>query len=428
MTRPAGDGSAAEAPGGKLATLAYETHITVPRPYFRAVLTLNYCYFACILIHLFLIPLFVWIGETGLALFNVGSVVLFAVCLYLNAWRGVYRLPVLLATAEILVHASIAVIIFGWDAGFHYYVLALGVSTFIIPWWSVAGKLGLVALVALVSVALRLYSRAHEPLTLLDPDVIQLLYLANLLTLFGSLGLIGFAVSRSAVRAEENLDVERRRSEELLHNILPIVIAERLKSSPAVIADRFEEVTILFCDLVGFTPMSEAAPAEEVVSLLNRIFSAFDVLADEHGLEKIKTIGDAYMVAGGLPRPRADHAALVADFALAIRARLAEIEVETGRSLSARIGLHSGTVIAGVIGSRKFAYDVWGDTVNTASRMESQGKPGEIQLTEETRLLLGDDFVCDERGLLDIKGKGAMRTFWLRDRRHDESAPAQPVL
>ncbi len=355
-----------------------------------------------------------------------GSVVLFSVCIYLNALRGQYRVPVAMGTIEILVHASLCIVTFGWAAGFHYYVLALGVSTFIIPWWSVSRKLALVGGIALIAVSLFVYSKLHLALTLLDPVTMSTIYLANLLILFGSLGLIGFAVSLSAARAEQSLDRERRRSESLLHNILPVPIAERLKSSPDVIADRFENATILFSDLVGFTSMSEGVPAEELVGLLNDIFTSFDRLVDEARVEKIKTIGDGYMVAAGFPDADERHAESIAELAIAMRDRLSELNVEKGRSLGLRIGIHSGPVIAGVIGFRKFAYDVWGDTVNTASRMESHGIPGEIHVSEATYQLLRDRYVFDARGIIEIKGKGPMSTWLLRGARAS-SPDAQPA-
>lgn len=392
----------------------HELHPAVPRKYYRAVVALNYCYLTCLLIHILLVPTFAILGELFLAAFNVGSVILFARLIYLNAMRGSFRLPVVLGTLEILVHASICIVTFGWAAGFHYYILALGVSTFIIPWWSIPKKLSLVGAIALLAVLLSIYSRLHEPLSLLDPGVLWTIYLANLLILFGSLGLIGFAVSLSSARAEEKLNQERKRSESLLHNILPVPIAERLKSSTDVIADRFEDTTILFSDLVGFTEMSEGVRAEDLVGLLNDVFTAFDHLVDLSGVEKIKTIGDGYMVAAGLPNPRADHAAVIAELAIAMRASLMRFRGQTDRDLQLRIGIHSGPVIAGVIGFRKFAYDVWGDTVNTASRMESHGLPGEIHVSEATYRLIRDQYDFEPRGTIEVKGKGQMATYLLR--------------
>jgi adenylate cyclase len=196
--------------------------------------------------------------------------------------------------------------------------------------------------------------------------------------------------------------------------VLPGPIAERLKVGTGVIADHYDTVSVLFADLVGFTKRSLVMAADELVALLDQIFSAFDRLADAERVEKIKTIGDAYMVAGGLPEPRPDHLEAVARMALAMRDEIAAIAERTGLGwLAVRIGIDTGPVVAGVIGRRKFIYDLWGDTVNTASRMESHGLPGEIQITDRVAAALGPGFAVQPRGLSDVKGKGPMATFLL---------------
>ena len=209
---------------------------------------------------------------------------------------------------------------------------------------------------------------------------------------------------------------EQEKAERLLLNILPLPIAERLKNGEDNIADSFAEVTVLFGDLVGFTSTTTQVPPPEMVRRLNGIFSAFDRLAGKHGLEKIKTIGDAYMAVGGLPTPRADHAGAAAGMALDMREEIARFNDRTGTSMQIRIGLNTGPVIAGIIGTRKFIYDLWGDTVHTASRMESHGKPGQIQITQATFERIQHQFRCEARGLIDVKGKGSMPAFWLTGR------------
>jgi guanylate cyclase len=210
------------------------------------------------------------------------------------------------------------------------------------------------------------------------------------------------------------LQVEQARSERLLLNVLPAPIAQRLKASDGVIAEHYDSVSVLFADLVGFTERSQVMAPGELVELLDRIFTAFDRRADAEGIEKIKTIGDSYMVAGGLPEPRPDHLAAVARTALAMRHEIADISAEPGCGwLAVRIGIDSGPAVAGVIGRRKFIYDLWGDTVNTASRMESHGVPGEIQVTERVAAALGDAFSIRRRGTIEVKGKGLMTTFLL---------------
>lgn len=214
-------------------------------------------------------------------------------------------------------------------------------------------------------------------------------------------------------RAEEAVRLEQAKSEQLLLNILPKPIADRLKDDQSAIADSFPEVTILFADIVDFTKLSANISPRALVNFLNRIFSIFDELTDRYGLEKIKTIGDAYMAVGGLPHPRPDHAEAVADMALAMQQELANFSIDNGQQILMRVGIHTGPVVAGVIGTRKFIYDLWGDAVNVASRMETHGQPGSIQVTEETYQRLRHAYNLEYRGVIPVKGKGEMATYWL---------------
>lgn len=223
--------------------------------------------------------------------------------------------------------------------------------------------------------------------------------------------LTAFAMLEYFVRL---LGVERERSERLLLNILPAPIADRLKRSSGIIAERREEVSVLFADLAGFTPTVERLAPEQVVALLDEIFTAFDELVAARGLEKIKTLGDGYMVAAGIPTVRADHAEAIADLAVAMQRTLTEIPAAGGLAL--RIGIDSGPVVAGVIGRSKFGYDLWGDTVNTASRMQSHAPVGAIQVTERTHWLLRERYRF-ERLAVDVKGKGLLTTYLLLDAR-----------
>jgi class 3 adenylate cyclase len=227
--------------------------------------------------------------------------------------------------------------------------------------------------------------------------------------------LLGEAVrTRRALRLEHRLLLgEQERSERLLLNVLPASIAARLKQTEGVIADGFPEVTVLFADIVDFTQRSERIAPEQVVQALNDLFSVFDQLAQQRGLEKIKTVGDAYMVAGGLPDPRPDHAQAVAEMALAIRDEVASRVDPSGQPLAVRIGIDTGPVVAGVIGTSKFSYDLWGDTVNTASRMESHGVTGYIQVTARTYERLRDGYGFERRGSIPVKGKGEIVTYFL---------------
>ena len=223
------------------------------------------------------------------------------------------------------------------------------------------------------------------------------------------LGIIIMAITLYFVRQRDRF---QQQSDDLLHNILPDEIATRLKADTSMIADDFPAASVLFADVVGFTPMSAGMSPPQLVGLLNSVFTKFDKFVGELGLEKIKTIGDEYMVASGVPMPRPDHAEALAELALRIRDHVAANEFG-GHQLSLRIGINSGPVVAGIIGTHKFSYDMWGDTVNTASRMESEGIAGKIQVSPATYELIQHAYVFEPRGTVSVKGKGAMETYFL---------------
>ena len=206
---------------------------------------------------------------------------------------------------------------------------------------------------------------------------------------------------------------ERAKADGLLLNILPRKTAQVLKSRPGVIADEFDNGSVLFADIVDFTRYSRAIRPDQLVTKLNEIFIRFDELTDRHGLEKIKTIGDAYMVVGGLPEPRPDHVRAIADLALDMMETIKNITKEDGEPFSLRIGIHAGPVVAGIIGKNKFAYDLWGDTVNVASRMESTSAVDSIQVSDTVYRALQDSYEFRKRGTIDVKGIGAMDTYYL---------------
>jgi class 3 adenylate cyclase len=276
-----------------------------------------------------------------------------------------------------------------WAAGHHRWSLVVAA-------WYVIGPLAYA-----VS---QLSEETRTPLTLLGDAVSNTAMFAAVLVL------------GEAVRSRRALALEQQRSERLLLNVLPAPIAERLKAGEAVIADAFPEVTVLFADLVDFTRSSRRSSPAQVVATLNELFSTFDRLAQHHGLEKIKTIGDAYMVAGGLPDPLPDHAQAVAELALAMREEVARRADPSGQPLAVRIGIDTGPVEAGVIGTSKFSYDLWGDTVNTASRMESHGIPGCIQVTARTYQRLQAGYRFQRRGPIPVRGMGEMVTYFLLGR------------
>lgn len=219
------------------------------------------------------------------------------------------------------------------------------------------------------------------------------------------------------IEAYTKVQFEQERAEKLLLNVLPEKIASQLKDNREVIANSFPEVSVLFADIVDFTRLAHKFRPEVIVGILNRIFSVFDELVEKYGLEKIKTIGDAYMVVGGLPNPLSNHVEAVANFALESQERLKRFKLKTGDELTMRVGINTGPVVAGVIGKKKFIYDIWGDAVNLASRMESNGVPGAIQITEATASKLGSQFIIEERGMVDVKGRGSVKAFFLRGKK-----------
>ena len=252
------------------------------------------------------------------------------------------------------------------------------------------------------------------------PDTVRTVFFGlNILGVSGTAYMMVQYFVRQREAAIAALDEEHERSERLLLNVLPRGIADRLKAGEGTIADAHPAVTVLFADVVDFTPYAERTAPADVVRVLDRIFSAFDDVAGRHGLEKIKTIGDAYLLVGGLPEARPDHAVAVARAALDLIEASDRFAAETGLGLRIRIGIDTGPVVAGVIGRRKFSYDLWGDTVNTAARMESHGVAGRIHVTGRVEAALRDGFVLEPRGSIELKGKGAVEAFFLVAARPD---------
>ncbi|OBI16696.1 adenylate cyclase [Mycobacterium sp. E2327] len=233
---------------------------------------------------------------------------------------------------------------------------------------------------------------------------------------------------RETARAEAVMEAQYERSETLLENMLPASIAERLKEPDrSVIADKYDDASVLFADIVGFTERASSTPPADLVRFLDRLYGAFDALVDKHGLEKIKVSGDSYMVVSGVPRPRPDHSRALADFALDMANVAAALRDPHGEPIPLRVGMACGPVVAGVVGSRRFFYDVWGDAVNVASRMESTDSVGRIQVPEAMYERLKDEFVLQERGSIEVKGKGPMRTWYLIGRKATEEPTDLPA-
>jgi adenylate cyclase len=320
--------------------------------------------------------------------------------------------------ATAAVGLSAYALIAGADAGLQYFLLAgPGILIMILG----SGRLGLASMYfsayLVLFAAIELAFPRQSAIMPMPESVTTFTFILSV-SMSAIINFIAaFYTFRRAEASEDALEAEHERSERLLLNLMPASIAVRLKQRPGeIIADDLPAVTILFADIVGFTPRAARLPADRLVSFLNRIFSEFDRLAAEHGLEKIKTIGDAYMVAGGLPEKQEGHARAVAGMALAMLEATAALSRELGEEIAVRIGIHSGPAVAGVIGSRKLFYDVWGDTVNTAARMEQHGQAGRIQVSQEARQAIGEGYSFEERGMVLIKGKGRMKIHFLTGR------------
>ncbi len=314
---------------------------------------------------------------------------------------------------------TFAFVLLGPETNVHYWFLVLAmVPILLFP----LGRWPHMLVSAVVSMGL--FYIAHfkmvdiSPLYSFPQDLIKNQHVNLATVLVGMVLYLGLFV-RDLYKAETALEQEHQRAERLLLNILPEPIARRLQEHEGTIAEAYDNATVLFCDIVGFTQLSRTISAEQVVDLLNAVFSGFDDLADYYGVEKIKTIGDAYMAVAGVPQVRPDHAAVVARLALDIRDYVNDFSESSALPMEIRIGINSGPVVAGVIGKKKFIYDLWGDAVNIAARMEAHGLPGAIQVSQATRDLLADQFDFEPRGNIDIKGVGQLPAFILTGERPD---------
>jgi adenylate cyclase len=357
--------------------------------------------------------LFVYYGAPWAALVMFVYLAVSAVCVTLfgQTQRHLYRYSSVFLGAHLLASLFVTLVLGGFiESAVHAVWGLLTPLGALVVFRSKTATAWFVGYLAVLACAFVISYSVQTPLDALEPDALLPLIAMNItgVSLFAFAILYYFVQQRDL--AFRLLRGERERSEELLLNILPMDIAAILKKSPQTIADNFEGASILFADVADFTPISARLTPAETVNLLNEVFSYFDQLVEKYGVEKIKTIGDCYMVASGVPRPRSDHAHVLVRMALEMREYVAQHEFR-GQKIKFRIGLNSGPVVAGVIGRKKFIYDLWGDAVNTASRMESHGSAGVIQITRATYELIKDSFVCEPRGTVDVKGKGAMEVW-----------------
>jgi hypothetical protein len=324
------------------------------RAHVRYFVSFKIAYIAGATAHAGFLVMFFLLGQTVLAAFNVFSVTILSTAIWLHL-TGRMKIAFHMVGLEVLAHAILATVYLGWLAGFPVYALAGFMANSIAPFINRAEKVAITCLSGGTFLALAAYGLSVAPLQPVSPGWVLFFQLMNSATLLGLILSIMLTYQRAVVTAEDELDAEHQKSEALLHNILPVEVAERLKDNPELIADSHNPVTILFADIVGFTELSSRSSPQDLVALLNDIFRRFDALVEAEGIEKIKTIGDAYMVVAGLPRPHPDHAAAIARLALAMVDAIKELATETKRPLEIRIGINSGDVVAGVIGERKFA-------------------------------------------------------------------------
>ena len=355
---------------------------------------------------------FIELDHYVLAAYNGAGVLLTGFC-FISLMIGRPDIGFVVVNAQNIVGVILTTIYTGLGPGFFLFALVGLMYCTLGEWVSRRIQWILMAVSAATFVGVLPYGLTTTPIAAL-PLIWVLIFAAfNGAATAGLLLMVALTYRHTVDRAEAALEAEYQKSEALLHNIMPPAVADRLKENPEVIADSHKQVTILFADIVGFTEMSSRSSPEALVSLLNKVFSRFDALVEVGGLEKIKTIGDAYMVVAGLPESRDDHAQAIARLALAMVAATAEVAWDTGEPLKIRVGVHSGAVVAGVIGQRKFAYDIWGDAVNVAARMESHGVAGRVQISADTAGIIGRDFDLEPRGEIEIKGKGAMAVYFL---------------
>ncbi|MEM7525316.1 MAG: adenylate/guanylate cyclase domain-containing protein [Pseudomonadota bacterium] len=362
-------------------------------------------------IHILFGCAFAYFGVWPMVVFNIGSVLLWSVFVWRCFARNEVKLAFTLgAGVEIPLHAICATLYVGVGAGFILYVFTALVAISVAHFLSLAVRSAVFTGFGLLFAGFGAFALVAPPITPLPIEGTMAFFVFNSLSLTFAITAILLVQIRATDVAEAGMREQQRRAERLLRNILPEEVAEKLKTGPDVIADEYPEATILFADIVGFTSRAEKLPPTELVRRLDQVFTLWDEIALKHGVEKIKTIGDAYMAVCGAPTRRPDHAVAMVVMAQDMLASVDEINKTREEPLRIRIGINTGPIVAGVIGQSKFAYDLWGDAVNLAARMEQSGEPDLIQMTEQTRDRLGDMAVTD-RGEVTVKGRAPVRAF-----------------
>lgn len=366
-----------------------------------------------VILHVLLLLIFIYLRIKPLIIFNTISVILYSIVIVLIR-KNFTHIPALVAYLEIMASMTISLLCLGWDSGFHIWIVAQSATVFIMYKLKYRYKWGLIFLSLIFFTFILFILKNVDPLYILKKNQLDLLFNYNYFTALISVISGFFYLNWSAERTESALFREHLKSKALLLNILPETTADRLTNGEKMIADSFQDCAILFADLVGFTEMSSRMSAGDLVQLLNEIFCKFDEITDKWDLEKIKTIGDAYMVAAGVPEEIDQPCKQLVSFGFDILVALNEINRQHNTDLQLRIGIHAGKAVAGVIGKKKFTYDLWGDTVNTASRMESHGVPGRIQVSSEVAEMIKDQYSLESRGHISVKGKGELQVYLVK--------------
>lgn len=395
--------------------ISWLTHVpqNVPSDLARYYIYWKIFYLLAALGHLYALQMFWQTGVHFMTVFNIFSVAVFVAALFLLK-HGFYRLAFWGAVTEMSLHGIAATVCVGTQYDFQNYAFLVAILLLIQPFYHLRSSILMAAVVLASAAAVKYYALTNPPVYVMPEEYAVTLAVIPMITWPIYVLMMVLPFVRASARAEKELAAAYGESERLLLNILPAPIAERLKTTTEMIADDYENVAILFADIVGFTEMSNRLPPADLVKLLNRVFNAFDELAAKYKVEKIKTIGDAYMIVAGLPVPDDNASETIARLALEMQAAVSQIkDPASGEPVRIRIGISSGAVVAGVIGNRKFAYDLWGDAVNIAARMEASGEAGRIQVPEDFAAALKDRFTFEPRGEIDIKGKGPMRTSFL---------------
>jgi adenylate cyclase len=391
----------------------------LPRPYKRAYIAYQYSGISAYLYHFLFFPFFLiqgyyW-GLWGKAL----SVVLWTLALILLRRRKIH-IAIAFAFGELCIKALLAVRLFGVEPDMHLFLFTIPLYLYLLPAGHHAMKVSFLAMCAASMVGIELIAYTTEPLYLMSPELVLIVSAVNLMIFTAVVSFAVYFYRVYADKIEDEIQLSAENSRQLLENILPGQIISRLQNGERTVVDSYPDCSILFCDIVNFTKISRNISPRDLVGILNGFFTEIDGICEDLGLEKIKTIGDAYMITSGVPESYPDHADRAARCALRIMSAVRSNEILKAHRLNVRIGIHSGPVVGGVIGRKKFSFDLWGETVNVAARLESYGLAGRIHTSRKFRDLLVDRYAFERRRSLKMKGMDSMETYFLLERRESD--------